>query len=163
MSNIHRCNECSRSFATQKGVFIHMRSFNHSKFAKRIEEEQKNMEDEEEEVEEKNDTKKSENHTTGSKRNYENMERDYIDLDQWEAEIINNDDTFSAFSETSSTNSHEADISSAFLAARVNFRSSHGNIVSKEQEGEKAHLCGTKNLTELTEWLQSLQKAYREN
>ena len=59
------------------------------------------------------------------------MERDYIDLDQWEAEIINNDDTFSAFSETSSTNSHEEDISSAFLAARV-------NIVSKEQEGEKA-------------------------
>ena len=61
-----------------------MRSSNHSKFAKRIEEEQKNMEDEEE-VEE-NDTKRSENHTTGSKRNYENMERDYIDLDQWEAE-----------------------------------------------------------------------------
>ena len=87
MSNIHRCNECSRSFATNKGLFLHMRSSNHSKFAKRIEEEQKNMEDEEE-VEE-NDTKKSENHTTGSKRNYENMERDYIDLDQWEAEIIN--------------------------------------------------------------------------
>ena len=54
------------------------------------------------------------------------MERDYIDLDQWEAEIINNDDTFSTFSETSS---HEADISSAFLAgARVN-ESYHGNIV----------------------------------
>ena len=52
MSNIHRCDECSRSFATQKGLFIHMRSSNHSKFAKRIEEEQKNMEDEEEEEEE---------------------------------------------------------------------------------------------------------------
>ena len=50
-----------------------MRSSNHSKFAKRIDEEQKNMEDEEEEVEEKNDTKKSENHTTGSKRNYETL------------------------------------------------------------------------------------------
>ena len=41
MSNIHRCDECSRSFATKKGLFIHIRSSNHSKFAKRIEEEQK--------------------------------------------------------------------------------------------------------------------------
>ena len=61
MSNIHRCDECSRRFATKKGLFIHRRSSNHSKFAKRIEEEQKNIEDEEE-VEEEN--KKSENHAT---------------------------------------------------------------------------------------------------
>jgi hypothetical protein len=28
---------------------------------------------------------------------------------------------------------------------------------------ESKALCGTKNLTELTEWLQSLQNAYRKN
>ena len=44
-------------FATKKGLFTHMRSSNHSKFAKRIEEEQKNTV-EDEEKEKKKHTKK---------------------------------------------------------------------------------------------------------